>query len=368
MLGTRLIKDISIFAPQIEIRGHFMINLEKEIREQPNVLATLKEKNKDALSSLVNELKVKGVDNVYLVARGTSDHACVYAQYLFGIVMGMPCTLGTPSIFTQYGKTIKFNNSLVVGVSQSGRAVDVTDVLKAANEQGMTTLSITNNESSLVAKTSKYHLFCNAGEEKSIAATKTFTSQLYLFSLLCAEWSENKELMGALDVLPEQFEEALEYLPYEAEKAAEQILKYNEAVVLGRGLAYPIALEGALKILETNRMKVKGYTISDFYHGPVAQLHANDLAIVLAQGGVMLDDAEKMLSKLKSVGAKTVVITDVEDIENSDFTIHIKDTGNESTLMYLMALALQLIALKLVLAKGIDPDKSNVIAKITVTK
>ncbi|MGM9645917.1 MAG: SIS domain-containing protein [Eubacteriales bacterium] len=345
-----------------------MINLEKEIREQPSILASLKEKNKKVLDDLIRELKSKGVDNIYLVARGTSDHACVYAQYLFGIVMGMPCTLGTPSIFTQYGKTIKFSNSLVIGVSQSGKAADVTDVLKAANKQGMTTLSITNNEDSTVAGTSKYHLFCNAGEEKSIAATKTFTSQLYLLSLLCAEWSGDDKLMKALDILPSQFEDALEYLPLEAQGAAEKILEYSEAVVLGRGLAYPIALEGALKILETNRMKVKGYTISDFYHGPVAQLHANDLAIVLAQSGVMLDDAEKMLSKLKSVGARTIVITDMDNLADSDFTIHIKNTGNESTLMYLMALALQLIALKLVLAKGIDPDKSDVISKITVTK
>lgn len=345
-----------------------MINLEKEIREQPTVLGALEEVNRDVFPALINELKSKGINNVYLVARGTSDHACVYAQYLFGIVMGIPCTLGTPSVFTQYNKAIKFNNSLVVGVSQSGKAEDVADVLRAANEQEMTTLSITNNVESLVAKTSKYHLFCNAGEEKSIAATKTFTSQLYLLSLLCAEWSEDEELMKALEILPSQFEDALTYIPAEAENAAKKILKYNEAVVLGRGLAYPIALEGALKILETNRMKVKGYTISDFYHGPVAQLHSNDLAIVLAQSGVMLDDAKKMLCKLKNVGAKTLVITDLDYIANSDFTIHIKDTGNESTLMYLMALALQIIALKLVLAKGIDPDKSNVIAKITVTK
>ena len=172
-----------------------MINLEKEIREQPQVLASLKEKNKAVLTSLVEEIKAKKIDNIYFVARGTSDHACIYAQYLFGVVLGIPCSLALPSVFTQYGAKINFNNSLVVGVSQSGKAEDVNAVLESANEQGMTTLAITNYETSLIANTAKYHLFCNANEEKSIAATKTFTAQMYLLALLCAEWSGNSDLI-----------------------------------------------------------------------------------------------------------------------------------------------------------------------------
>ena len=130
-----------------------MINLEKEIREQPSVLASLKNANLDVLKELVKEAKEKGIDNIYLVARGTSDHACTYAQYLFAITMGMNCALGTPSVFTQYGQKIKFNNALVIGVSQSGRAEDVCEVLKSANEQGMTTVAITNYKDSLLATT-----------------------------------------------------------------------------------------------------------------------------------------------------------------------------------------------------------------------
>jgi glucosamine--fructose-6-phosphate aminotransferase (isomerizing) len=345
-----------------------MINLEKEIREQPSVLASLKNANLDVLKELVKEAKEKGIDNIYLIARGTSDHACTYAQYLFAITMGMNCALGTPSVFTQYGQKIKFNNALVIGVSQSGRAEDVCEVLKSANEQGMTTVAITNYKDSLLGTNAKYHLFCNAGEEKSIAATKTFTSQMYLLALLCAMWSENKELNNALEAIPAQFEKALDYLPQSVEEQVAKLLDYKEAVVLGRGLAYPIALEGALKILETNKMKVKGYTISDFYHGPVAQLHEGDLAIVLAQTGVMLPDGIKMPKKLDTVKANSVIITDDKELANSENAIYIESTGSEYSLMFLMALTVQLIALKLVIAKGIDPDKSDAIAKITVTK
>ena len=345
-----------------------MINLEKEIREQPSVLASLKEKNGEVLSSLVKEIKEKQINNIYFAARGTSDHACIYGQYLFGITMGIPCTLGTPSVITQYGTEIKFNNSLVIGVSQSGRAEDVNAILESANKQGATTLAITNYESSLLATTAKYHLFCNAGEEKSIAATKTFTSQMYLLALLCAEWSQSAELISALEKVPSCVEDALDYLPDAIEGVVKNLLDYKEGVVLGRGLSYAIALEGALKILETNKMKVKGYPISDFYHGPVAQLHNNDLAIVLAQGGVMENDSVKMIEKLKTVGANTVVFTNKADLANGVTAIDVKDTGSEFTMPFVFATAVQLTALKLVLAKGIDPDKSNVIAKITVTK
>jgi len=345
-----------------------MINLEKEIREQPEVLASLKEKNSSVLSALVKELKEKNISNIYFAARGTSDHACIYAQYLFGITMGIPCTLGTPSVVTQYGAEIKFNNTLVIGVSQSGRAEDVNAVLESANKQGAPTLAITNYESSLIATTAKYHLFCNAGEEKSIAATKTFTSQMYLLALLCAEWSQNEDLTSALENAPMQVEDALDYLPSQIERIVVGLLDYKEGVVLGRGLSYAIALEGALKILETNKMKVKGYPISDFYHGPVAQLHNNDLAIVLAQSGVMENDSVKMIEKLKTVGANSVVISDKAELTDGVIGINIKDTGSEFTIPFIFAIAVQLIALKLVLAKGIDPDKSNVIAKITVTK
>lgn len=345
-----------------------MINLEKEIREQPAVLAQLKEKNAKVLTDLVNEIKSKNVDNIYFVARGTSDHACIYAQYLFGVVLGIPCSLAIPSVVTQYGAKIKFNRSLVVGVSQSGRAEDVNAVLEMANEQGITTLAITNYETSLLANTAKYHLFCNAGEEKSIAATKTFTAQMYLMALLCAEWSGNEKLASDLSKVPGQIEEALEYLPKTIADCAKSLLEYKEAVVLGRGLSYAIALEGALKILETNKMKVKGYPISDFYHGPVAQLHDGDLVIVLAQDGVVEADAVRMIDKLKTVGANIIVISDKDELLLGTHNIKTNKIDSEYTIPFIFAVAVQLIALELVLAKGIDPDKSNVIAKITVTK
>lgn len=346
-----------------------MINLEKEIREQPLVLSNIKSINDSVIDDIIVNLKSKDIDNVYFAARGTSDHACIYAQYLFGIYLGLPCALSTPSVISMYNGKLSFKNSLVIGVSQSGKAEDVLSVIRRANESGAVTVAITNNTESPLAKESQYHLYCNAGTEFSIAATKTFTSQMYLLALLCAKWAKNDEILNLLDKVPSAIEELLEYLPADIEELVKRYRYLNSAVILARGTTYPIALEGALKILETNHVKMKGYPISDFWHGPIAQIAEGDLAIVLAAKGVMLDDAKAMIERLDGIGAEVVVVSDDEKVCNdSKFALRIPDLGNDTVSPFLFAVTMQLMALKLTFVKGIDPDKSKVLNKVTITK
>ena len=148
-----------------------MINLEKEIREQPAALAKVVDLNLPVIRQIVEKAKAAGVKNIYFAARGTSDHACVYAQYLFGIFAGIPCALGTPSVFTKYGAHVDLSDNLVIGVSQSGKAEDVLAVLESAKKDGAITVALTNNEDSPMAKCAEFHLFCGCGHEASIAAT-----------------------------------------------------------------------------------------------------------------------------------------------------------------------------------------------------
>ena len=346
-----------------------MINLEKEIREQPQVLKNIKSANINVINDIIADIKSNDINNVYFAARGTSDHACIYAQYLFGIYLGMPCALATPSVVSMYDAKLNLGNSLVIAVSQSGKAEDVLSVVRNANECGTITVAITNNLDSPLAKEAKYHLYCNAGEELSIAATKTFTSQMYLLALLCAEWSENKELSENLDRVPDNVSRLLSYIPYEIEQGIQNYKNTPSAVILARGLTYPIALEGALKILETNRLKVKGYPISDFWHGPLAQIARGDVVIVLAAKGVMLGDAKKMISKLNEIGAEVIVITDDQyTAETNSMALKLPDMGSDTVSPFLFAVTMQLIALKLTVLRGIDPDKSNVLNKVTITK
>ena len=364
-----------------------MKNLEKEIRSQPQVLRGLRGLNDEAIDKILDRVEKDRPAFVYFAARGTSDHACIYAQYLFGIYLGMPCALATPSVVSRYGAELDLSRALVIGVSQSGKAADVISVIERAKKCGAPTVALTNDPSSPLSEIADYKLDCGAGPEHSIAATKTFTAQMYVLATLCARWAQRfgkvppestgvssaEELLAALDKLPDAVEKLLETVPAQIEAIIPRYRYLENAFVLARGITYPIAYEGALKILETNRIKVSGYAISDFYHGPLAQVGAGTLVIVLAARGKLLGDASDMMLRiqnLESTGVDILAITDDDGIaDKRDFAIMIPAApGMDSISPFLFAITLQLIALKLTDVKNIDPDESKALKKVTITK
>ena len=347
-----------------------MINLEKEIREQPEALARVLPANMDTIEAIVKEAKDAGVASVYFAARGTSDHACVYAQYLFAILAGIPCTLGTPSVFTKYGAKVNLKNVLVVGVSQSGKAEDVLAVLESANADGAITVAVTNNTDSPMAKTAKYHLFCGCGHEASIAATKTFTTQMMLLAGLAGKFGGcDCFLKNLAENVPAAVGKFMEETVPEIDKLAEQYQNIPGAVILGRGISYPIALEGALKMLETNKLKMKGYPTSDFHHGPIAQIKKGDLVFVLSPKGDCTGDSHDIIEKLLKEEADVLVVTnDPAEILPGTHGIIVPDTGSELTSTFVNVLVFQMLACKMTIIRGIDPDKAGTINKITITK
>lgn len=346
-----------------------MINLEKEIREQPSVLAEIGKKNDAVLESIVSAAKAAGVKNIYFAARGTSDHACIYAQYIFGILCGIPCTLGTPSVFTKYGAHVDLSGNLVIGVSQSGKAEDVIEVIKSAKADGAITVALTNAEGSPLSQCAEYHLFCGAGDEVSIAATKTFTSQMYLLAALASKWCGCEKFAAELANLHNCADKFLAEMPDTIEALAEKYQNITGATILGRGVSYPIALEGALKMLETNKLKMKGYPISDFHHGPIAQIHDGDLVFVLAPNGKVIDDCAEIIRKLHGVSADIVVLTDDASVKFDGCTnVVLPNTGSELTSVFMQVMFFQLLACKMTIVRGIDPDVAGVINKVTITK
>ena len=346
-----------------------MMNLEKEIREQPAVLSHVLDENLSTVRAIVAEAKAAGVKHIYFAARGTSDHACVYAQYLFGILAGIPCTLGTPSVFTKYGAHVDLSDSLVIGVSQSGRAADCIAVLDSAKADGAITVAVTNNTDSPMAAAAKYHLYCAAGPEVSIAATKTFTAQALLLASLAAVWAGNDTFLTELKNVYKAVNDLLTNGTNEIEALAEKYKTISGAIVLGRGVSYPIALEGALKMLETNKLRMKGYPVSDFHHGPVAQVKPGDLMILLAPTGVCFDDCTVMAKKLVDIGADVLVLTDGKSGKiDGTSTLILPFTGSELTAPFVEVLVFQMLACKMTEKRGIDPDLAGVINKITITK
>ncbi len=346
-----------------------MINLEKEIRQQPQTIENSININLPTIREIVADAKSKGIKNVYFAARGTSDHACIYAQYIFGIFAGIPCTLGTPSVFTKYGAKVDLSGNLVVGVSQSGKAEDVLAVLESAKADGALTVAVTNNEESPVAKCADYHLFCGCGLEASIAATKTFTSQMTILGLLAAVWADNEELIAEYKRIPAKAQELLDTKFDEIYAFAEGNQSMTDGILLGRGVSYCIALEGALKMLETNKLKMKGYPISDFHHGPIAQVKPGDIVFVISPVGKTSDDSAEIIKKLKGVEAKIVVVTDCAcQAPEGTTAIVLPSAGSEFTFTYMAVMFFQLTACCMTIVRGIDPDKAGVINKITITK
>jgi glucosamine--fructose-6-phosphate aminotransferase (isomerizing) len=342
--------------------------MSKEIFEQPKSILSSIEKNDILIKKLVEKIRHSDINHVIISARGTSDHAAIYAKYLIEINLGLPVTLAAPSVFTMYEKTLKLNNSLVIGISQSGQAEDVLSVLLEANKQNLITVSITNNENSKLANNSKYHLYCNVGEEKSVAATKTFTSQIGLIVLLVASWANDVKLIESIYNLPEGIEKTLSYT-YENKNKFERYRFMNECFVLARGINYSIALESALKLQETNYVKAKAYATSDFYHGPYAMIDKDMPVLIFAPKGPSFKNTMEMLNKLKESKAEPIIITnDQKLLTKNPSSYKIPETSNDIISAFYNVVVAQSFACELSQIKGLNPDNPRSLSKVTITK
>ncbi|PKM61225.1 MAG: glutamine--fructose-6-phosphate aminotransferase, partial [Firmicutes bacterium HGW-Firmicutes-21] len=291
-----------------------MTKMEKEILEQPKVLASLKVTNDSTLKNLVIDIKQRDIKLVYFAARGTSDHASIYASYLISTYVGVPTALALPSVITAYDGKLNLKDALVIGVSQSGKAADVLAVMERAKQSGALTVSVTNDLSSPMAAYGDYHLYCNAGLEESVAATKTFTSQMYLLALLAGYWSGDACIMDMLEKVPAAIEDTLSFIPAEIDKIILRYRYMEHGFVLARGTVMAVALETMLKLQETNYVKMKGYAISDFWHGPLAQVDEGTVVILYASEGVVFENCKEMLAKLDLLGAEVILVSDNEEI------------------------------------------------------
>lgn len=345
-----------------------MTKMQQEIMESVEAVRRCGDSNKPVIAELVKALNKKKPAAVVLAARGTSDHAATFGKYLMEIYKGIPCALAAPSVYTLYDGMLNLKNCLVIGISQSGEAADVLEVIKAGNKAGAITVGITNNADSPLAHTAAWHLDCCAGPEISVAATKTFTTQLYIMTALTAAWSKNKELSADLRRLPVLLQKTLQ-----TEKQIGGIaIRYrfmNECFVLARGIHYPIAEEIALKIKETTYAKAQAYAISDFQHGPIAMVTENAPVIIIDADNKSAADINTILEKLREKKADITMITNRPGPdERANVVIHIPEGAEGVTAAFCGIAAMQLFACNLSVDKGIDPDTPRGLSKITITK
>lgn len=253
--------------------GHAM---EAEIRQQPALFSAHSASFFEQFSAALGG---KRFDMVLLAARGSSDNAALYARYLIEIHLGIPVSLAAPSVLTRYGVHVKYPNCLAVGISQSGAAPDVAEVLTSLREAGHTTVAITNTADSRLTHAAEHSVLLEAGKENAVAATKTYsTSLLALHEMVRA-------LGGSLpDPAASLPDDAWVQSTHDAALAGlGPILRSHTLFALARGYDYATALESALKLMECALLSCKSYSSADFAHGPKALAGHGAAAIVYGE-------------------------------------------------------------------------------------
>ncbi|HEY8390147.1 MAG TPA: SIS domain-containing protein [Clostridia bacterium] len=345
-----------------------MTIMESEIFQQSDVLKNCLNYNKQTLNDLVKTLKEKNIENVVVAARGSSDNASNYFKYVFESLAGLPVALAAPSINTLYNTKLSLKHSLVIGVSQSGAAEDVMAVINNAKESGAVTVCITNNLESKMAKLADFHLYCNADKERSVAATKTFTSQMYLLANLAAYYAENEEVKAELESVPENLNKIFA-LKENIAVLSEKYKNMSSLIVLARGTNYAIAQETALKIQETTYINARAYAASDFHHGPFAIVDDKSTVMLIAPKGLSQNDMVEMKDKLLGVDAKVIVMTNDQTIaQGATDTMLLPVEGSDYVMPFYNVVASQLWACYMSVARGLNPDAPRGLKKVTITK
>lgn len=361
-----------------------------EIQEQPEALRRTLTNTADAACQLALEAQQRGVEFVILAARGTSDHAALYGQYLFQYLNGVPVALATPSLYTLYGASPRLGKALVIGISQSGESPDIVEVIKRSREAGALTAGITNQEGSQLATTADHTLLCHAGLERSVAATKTYTTTCAALALLAAFLPGGEPLRDDIKRLPELVTAALKSEEIVA-RIAERYVHARDCVVLGRVFQYSTARETALKLEETCYVVSTPFSTADFKHGPAALIDRGLPVIIFAPPGRTSTDSFELLRLLRERGADCLVITEderLQELASTSIRLELPElttpvapgaraagSGNDAQTSVAELLAPipyivpgQLFAHYLARYKGLNPDQPRGLTKITRTR
>ncbi|MFI5181996.1 MAG: SIS domain-containing protein [Thermoanaerobaculia bacterium] len=336
--------------------------LRREIAEQPDAVARLLSREGDRVARLAAPIRRRGVRFVLIAARGTSDNAARYAQYLFGLLDGLPVALAAPSLTTLYRRPPDPRGGLVIGISQSGRSPDIVETIAAARRLGAPTLAIVNDPESPLARAASDVIPLHAGEERSVAATKTYTAQLAAVALLALSLAGKRPLLKKLAAIPDAMALALATEPA-IRRRARRLASASRAVVLARGINYPTAWEIALKLKELALILAEPYSSADFAHGPIA-LAERDLPAILvsAPGGRPEGELLDLARKLRARGSPVLSI-------GLPIAGAIPLPRTPELLSPLVAVVPgQLIAFHAARARGLDPDNPRGLKKVTETR
>jgi len=343
-----------------------MSRFHDEIREQPEVAARLIEQSRaavDAIGARYRDLRPRGF---VIAARGSSDHAALYAKYLFGRRNRALVALAAPSLFTRYASPPSLDGQCVIGISQSGASPDVLAVLEEAVRQGAMTVAITNEPDSKMASVAHLVLPLQAGPERSVPASKTYTASLLALALISNAIDRDDAFERALAQVPSSLAGALK-----AEVDLDRLvpaLAGTRAIVLGRGFNFSTAEEIALKLTETSYVLARAWSVADFEHGPIAVVEPGFPVLLVGGGGSVEADLQAICARLVDYGCRVIGLFDGSGAPRGLDAAAVYDSGLPEDLTPLtLAVLGQLLAHRVAVARGVDPDQPRALHKITRT-
>lgn len=333
-----------------------------EIAEQPQVWQRVLADGADAIAKVAAEITDAAPRFVLFIGRGSSDHAALYGKYLVEITHGLPAGLVSPSTMTVYGTRPQLRDVLYIAVSQSGGSPDLVRSIEIAREQGALTLAVTNNPNSALAAAAELHLDVFAGQEQSIAATKSYTAEILTLYLLFdrARGGDGRHARQLPDL-------GARLLDCDIGGIVQRYRFAQRLIITGRGYSYPTALEAALKLMETCYFSAQAFSGADLLHGPLATVDPQMPVLAIVQEGAGGQAMLPVLSRLAERNADVVAVGPGRALEHVVGQIMLPGGIPEELSPLLEILPLQQLALQLAIARGGDPDKPRGLYKVTET-
>jgi glucosamine--fructose-6-phosphate aminotransferase (isomerizing) len=337
-------------------------NMSAEISEQPAMFTRILA-NQNEIQLVAQQIRRFNPKFVLFAGRGTSDNAALYGKYLTEIKLNLPAGQISASTLTAFEARPNFKDVLVVVISQSGGSPDLIETAIVSKQCGALVLAITNNSGSELALAADLHLDVQAGPEIAVAATKSFTAQmLTLWLLVCAIGGTESDVAGLENAAFSTLDRSVELV-----EIARKLADANNLVVTGRGYSYPVALEAALKIMETSYIHSHGFSSADLVHGPLAMIGPHDPVIVISPDGKGFQALRPALDRLNDTTSNLIIFggREAKGISKFEF-INTYDCGEELSPL-IDIIALQVAIVELAIIRGNDPDKPRGLSKVTKT-
>lgn len=330
-----------------------------EALETPSVLERQWSENFSRRKEFAIEIREFYPYSVVTLARGSSDHAAQYLNYLVSLKLRKLGTSLPPSILTLHQTVLDLSQSLCVAISQSGKSPDLVKPFEFFQKSKFETLALVNVEDSPLASAAKYVYPLKAGEEKSVAATKSYIASLYASASLIAEIARDNDFLANIEKVPMDL--------YQAQKIKwgpliEILAQSNRAIVVGRGLGFSIALEAALKLKETCNIQAEAFSAAEIKHGPQAIIENGYPLIIFALRGPNQEGMIELAKEMRQRGAKVFLISDKKESDG----LYTR-TENEFLDPLSCIQTFYLMAEELARTKGLDPDRPRSLSKVTLT-